>query len=56
VRNEAGQLVLAGPRKGAADGELYKKWAKHNKRVVAAAGGFVSLGGDAGHVAAAALA
>jgi hypothetical protein len=38
VRNEAGQMVLAGPKKGAEEGAMYKKWAKHNKAAILATG------------------
>jgi hypothetical protein len=37
VRNEAGQMVLAGPKKGE-EGSMYKKWAKHNKASIMATG------------------
>lgn len=38
VRNEAGQLVLAGPKKGGEEGSMYKRWAKHNKATIMATG------------------
>jgi hypothetical protein len=38
IRTESGQTVLAGPGKGEATGQLYKKWAKHNKQRIAATG------------------
>lgn len=38
VRNESGQLVLAGPRKGVEEGSMYKRWAKHNKAAIMATG------------------
>jgi hypothetical protein len=38
IRTESGKTVLAGPGKGEATGQLYKKWAKHNKQRIAATG------------------
>lgn len=40
-------MVLAGPRKGAEEGAMYKKWAKHNKAAILATG-MCSLGAHTG--------
>jgi hypothetical protein len=48
IRTESGKTVLAGPGKGEATGQLYKKWAKHNKQRIAATG--AACAGSVRHV------